>query len=113
MAPRQQVPADAYGVEPSGTDVIMGVAYRIHYRLPAGRNGETMMTTTSPAPRIDEAAPLALANTIWVDRHGVHDVLADRDYMENWVRVIGKRLELTPAINPSQRLSADAVTRLT
>jgi predicted RNA-binding Zn ribbon-like protein len=90
----------------------MGVAYRIHYMLPVGRNGETM-TTTSPAPRIDEPVPLALANTIWVDRHGVHDVLADRDYMENWVRVIGKRLELTPAINPSQRLSADAVTRLT
>jgi predicted RNA-binding Zn ribbon-like protein len=70
------------------------------------------MTTMSPAPRIDEPAPLALANTIWVDRHGVHDALADLDYMENWVRVVGKRSGLTPVIGNTERLSATAVTGL-
>ena len=70
------------------------------------------MTTTSPAPRVDEPAPLALANTIWIDRHGVHDALADLDYAANWIRVIGKRLPLSPAIDTAAQLSAATAARL-
>jgi predicted RNA-binding Zn ribbon-like protein len=76
-----------------------------------GQNQETT-TTTSPAPRIDEPPPLALANTIWIDRHGVHDALADLDYMHHWIRVIGNQLGSAPATDSAQQLSAHAVSQL-
>jgi predicted RNA-binding Zn ribbon-like protein len=68
--------------------------------------------TTSPAPRLDEPAPLALVNTIWTDRNGVHDALADPADVRTWVRAIGERSRLTPAIDGAEELSIDAVTHL-
>jgi predicted RNA-binding Zn ribbon-like protein len=70
------------------------------------------MTTTSPPPRLDEPAPLALANTVWIDRHGVHDSLTDGTYMRGWVKAIGERSELTPESHGPDELSGDAAERL-
>lgn len=67
--------------------------------------------TTTPAPRLDEPAPLALANTLWIDRHGIHDMFADDADTHTWVRAIGDHLELTPEL-VGAGLSASAVTHL-
>jgi predicted RNA-binding Zn ribbon-like protein len=70
------------------------------------------MTTTSPAPRVDEPAPLALVNTIWIDRNGVHDALADAADVYTWVRAIGEHRGLIPALGSAEDVSTDAVARL-
>ena len=70
------------------------------------------MTTTSPAPRVDEPAPLALVNTIWIDRNDVHDALADVADMQTWVRAIGEQRGLIPGIGNDDALPASAVTHL-
>jgi predicted RNA-binding Zn ribbon-like protein len=71
--------------------------------------GETIMTTTSPAPRLDEPAPLALVNTIWIDRNGAHDALADAAYVRTWVRAIGERSRLIPTIGGAEEPAIDVV----
>jgi predicted RNA-binding Zn ribbon-like protein len=70
------------------------------------------MTTTSPPPRLDEPAPLALANTVWIDRRGVHDSLADVAYLRGWVQAFGQQSELTPETNGADELPMDAARRL-
>jgi predicted RNA-binding Zn ribbon-like protein len=70
------------------------------------------MTMTSPPPRLDEPAPLALANTVWIDRHGVHDSFADETYVQGWVKAIGEQSELTTESHRTDELSGDAVERL-
>ncbi|ULN32850.1 CGNR zinc finger domain-containing protein [Mycolicibacterium smegmatis] len=70
------------------------------------------MTVAAPAPRVDEPAPLALANTLWIDRHGVHDALADKDYVQAWIRAVGKRLDVRPAPGSTDGLRLEAVGRL-
>lgn len=70
------------------------------------------MTTTSPAPRLDEPAPLALVNTIWIDRNGVHDALADPADVRTWVRAIGERSRLIPAIDDTEETSIDDAMHL-
>ena len=70
------------------------------------------MTTTSPAPRVDEPAPLALVNTIWIDRNDVHDVLADVADVRTWVRAIGERCGLVPAMGRAEDVSTDAAAHL-
>jgi len=70
------------------------------------------MTTTSPAPRVDEPPPLALVNTIWIDRNEVHDALADVADMHTWVRAIGEQCGLTPAIGSADDRSTDAAAHL-
>jgi predicted RNA-binding Zn ribbon-like protein len=70
------------------------------------------MTTTSPAPRVDEPAPLALVNTIWIDRNGVHDALADAADVYTWVRAIGEHRGLIPGIGSAEDVSTDAVAHL-
>jgi predicted RNA-binding Zn ribbon-like protein len=73
---------------------------------------ESIMMATSPAPRLDESAPLALVNTIWTDRSGVHDALADSGDVYTWVRAIGERSGLMPAIDDARELSTDDVQHL-
>src|SRR3954469_24166701 len=70
------------------------------------------MTMTSPPPRLDEPAPLALANTVWIDRHGVHDSFAEGTYAQGWVKAIGERSELMTESHRTDGLSGDAVERL-
>jgi predicted RNA-binding Zn ribbon-like protein len=70
------------------------------------------MTTTSPAPRVDEPAPLALVNTIWIDRNDTHDVLVDVADVRTWVRAIGERCGLIPAMGRAEDVSPDAAAHL-
>jgi predicted RNA-binding Zn ribbon-like protein len=70
------------------------------------------MTTTPPAPRVDEPAPLALVNTIWIDRNGVRDALADVGDVHTWIRAIGERIGLTPANGGAQKPSIAAAGHL-
>jgi predicted RNA-binding Zn ribbon-like protein len=73
---------------------------------------ESIMTATSPAPRLDEPAPLALVNTIWTDRNGVHDALSDPGDVHTWMRAIGVQSGLTPGIDGTRELSTDVVQHL-
>jgi predicted RNA-binding Zn ribbon-like protein len=73
---------------------------------------ERIMTTTSPAPRVDEPAPLALVNTIWIDRNDVHDVLADVADVHAWVRTIGERCGLIPTMGRAEDVTPDAAAHL-
>lgn len=70
------------------------------------------MTVAAPAPRVDEPAPLALANTLSIDRYGVHDALADQVYVRTWIRAIGKRLEVGPAPGSADGLRPETAGRL-
>jgi predicted RNA-binding Zn ribbon-like protein len=81
-------------------------------RVKRQAESESIMTTTSPAPRIDEPAPLALVNTIWIDRHGVNDALADVGEASTWVRAIGERRGLTPVIDGAEELPPEALRHL-
>ncbi|MFG1933917.1 CGNR zinc finger domain-containing protein [Mycobacterium sp. NPDC048908] len=70
------------------------------------------MTPAPPPPRLSEPAPLALANTVWIDRTGVHDAIADETYANAWVRAVGEQSELTPASHDAEEVAGDAVERL-
>jgi predicted RNA-binding Zn ribbon-like protein len=70
------------------------------------------MRPTSPPPRLNEPAPLALANTIWIDRHGLHDSFADETFVQGWVKAIGGQSEMTAESHGTDELSRDAVKRL-
>jgi predicted RNA-binding Zn ribbon-like protein len=67
------------------------------------------MSTFTPAPRLDEPRPIALANTIWTDRAGVHDALGEIADVQLWVRAVGRRMRLTPALGDTDVVTiADA-----
>jgi predicted RNA-binding Zn ribbon-like protein len=70
------------------------------------------MSTTSPSPRLDEPIPIALANTIWSDRTGVHDAFADLDHAATWLRAAGDRLSLTPAFGREEVITTESARRL-
>jgi predicted RNA-binding Zn ribbon-like protein len=70
------------------------------------------MSTTSPSPRPDEPIPIALANTIWSDRTGVHDAFADLDDAATWLRAAADRLSLTPAFGRQEVITNQSARRL-
>jgi predicted RNA-binding Zn ribbon-like protein len=39
-----------------------------------------------------------LMNTVWADRHGVHDALADLDDTRAWLHAVSDRLDLLPPV---------------
>ncbi|MEW2517205.1 CGNR zinc finger domain-containing protein [Actinacidiphila alni] len=55
------------------------------------------MDSTQPprtdAPVLGEPLPIELMNTVWADRDGVHDALADADGLARWLRAVRPRLE--------------------
>lgn len=70
------------------------------------------MPTSHDAPRLDEPRPIALANTIWTDRVGVHDALDDLDKVRAWVSGVGQRTTLTPPPGEDDGASAATAERL-
>lgn len=70
------------------------------------------MPTSHDAPRLDETRPIALANTIWTDRVGVHDALDDLDKVRAWVRGVGQRTTLTPPPGDDDGAGAATAERL-
>jgi predicted RNA-binding Zn ribbon-like protein len=70
------------------------------------------MSTTSLSPRPDEPIPIALANTIWSDRTGVHDAFVDLNDAATWLRAAGARLSLTPAFGREEVITAESARRL-
>ncbi|WP_327131101.1 ABATE domain-containing protein [Streptomyces sp. NBC_01343] len=53
------------------------------------------MNSTDPgtsAPLLGEPLPIELMNTIWADREGVHDAIADPDEAVAWLRAVSPRL---------------------
>jgi predicted RNA-binding Zn ribbon-like protein len=73
---------------------------------------ERIMTMTSPAPRVGEPAPLALVNTVLIDRNEVHDALADIADVRTWVRAVGEHCGLIPEMRSDDYLSTDAAAHL-
>ena len=70
-----------------------------------------MSTPTAP-PRLDEPRPIALANTIWTDRAGVHDALAESADVQLWVRAVGRGMHLTPAQGDTEVVTMADAQRL-
>jgi predicted RNA-binding Zn ribbon-like protein len=68
--------------------------------------------TRQVEPRLDEPRPIALANTIWTDRAGVHDALGEIADVQLWVRRVGERMKLAPASCDSEAVSVEAAQRL-
>jgi predicted RNA-binding Zn ribbon-like protein len=73
---------------------------------------EAMMSTPTPTPRLHEPRPIALVNTIWTDRTGVHDALAEIADVQQWVRAVGECMNLRPAPRNTDAVSVDAAQRL-
>jgi predicted RNA-binding Zn ribbon-like protein len=46
------------------------------------------------APLLGEPLPVELMNTIWADRDGVHDALADSDEALAWLSAVASRIDL-------------------
>ncbi|MGV9249375.1 ABATE domain-containing protein [Streptomyces sp. NPDC003710] len=46
------------------------------------------------APLLGEPLPVELMNTIWADRHGVHDALSEPAGTQAWLRAVTPRLDL-------------------
>jgi predicted RNA-binding Zn ribbon-like protein len=44
---------------------------------------------TTMAPLLGEPLPVELMNTVWADRDGVHDALADADGLADWLTTAG------------------------
>ncbi len=63
----------------------------------------------------DEPVPVRLMNTIWADRRGVHDALADPADLAGWLRSVDA-YDTTPAVTPLDLIRArdlrDALRRL-
>lgn len=70
------------------------------------------MSTSTPAPRLDEPRPIALANTIWTDRAGVHDALADIADVQLWVHAISRPMHMAPALDDTEVVTPAAAERL-
>jgi predicted RNA-binding Zn ribbon-like protein len=70
------------------------------------------MSTSTPTPRLHEPRPIALVNTIWTDRSGVHDALGEIADVELWVRAVGACMRLSPAPLNTEAVSVDAAQRL-
>lgn len=70
------------------------------------------MSASTYTPRLDEPRPIALVNTIWTDRGGVHDALGEIADVRLWIRAVGERMNLSPALVNSDAISADAAHRL-
>lgn len=56
-----------------------------------------MSVDTTRAPLLGEPLPVELMNTVWADRDGVHDALADPAEATAWLRAAAPRIEITPA----------------
>jgi predicted RNA-binding Zn ribbon-like protein len=62
-----------------------------------------------------EPLPVRLMNTIWADRHGVHDALTTRGALSEWFRVVGlstEQIAVTEADLSTGRRLRDALRRL-
>ncbi|OBA59175.1 hypothetical protein A5647_18190 [Mycobacterium sp. 1100029.7] len=70
------------------------------------------MSTSTYQPRLDEPRPIALVNTIWTDRLGVHDALGSAADAQLWVRAVGGSTRLRPALRDTDAISLDATQRL-
>ena len=70
------------------------------------------MSTSTYKPRLDEPGPIALVNTIWTDRFGVHDALGGTADVQRWVRAVGESMKLRPAVRKTDAISVDAAQRL-
>ncbi|HEY6501223.1 MAG TPA: CGNR zinc finger domain-containing protein [Streptosporangiaceae bacterium] len=55
-----------------------------------------MSVDTTRAPLLGEPIPVELMNTVWADRDGVHDALADPAEAAAWLRAAAPRIEITP-----------------
>jgi predicted RNA-binding Zn ribbon-like protein len=57
-----------------------------------------MTTTKAGGPWVlpKEPAPVRLMNTIWADRHGVHDALATRADLSAWLEAVAPRADGRP-----------------
>src|SRR6476646_6770325 len=51
------------------------------------------------APLLGEPLAVELMNTIWADRSGVHDALADEAGTLAWLRAVEPRLPRSPAVD--------------
>lgn len=64
----------------------------------------------------DEPVPVRLMNTIWADRHGVHDALGSADDLREWLSAVGAaaagRQEIGPGDVDRFRRLRDALRRL-
>jgi predicted RNA-binding Zn ribbon-like protein len=73
---------------------------------------EVTMSTSTYKPRLEEPRPIALVNTIWTDRLGVHDALGGTADVQLWVRAVGESSKLRPALRDTDAISVDAAQRL-
>lgn len=54
------------------------------------------MSIGTRAPLLGEPLPVELMNTVWADRDGVHDALAEPAEAMAWLRTVAPRAEVTP-----------------
>jgi predicted RNA-binding Zn ribbon-like protein len=73
---------------------------------------EVTMSTSTYKPRLEEPRPIALVNTIWADRLGVHDALGGTADVQLWIRAVGESSKLRPALRNTDAISVDAAQRL-
>jgi predicted RNA-binding Zn ribbon-like protein len=62
-----------------------------------------------------EPLPVRLMNTIWADRHGVHDALTTRGHLSEWFRTVGlstEQIAVSYADLSTGRRLRDALRRL-
>ncbi|WAL69080.1 CGNR zinc finger domain-containing protein [Amycolatopsis cynarae] len=59
------------------------------------------------APLLDEPLPVELMNTIWADRDGVHDALAEQDGTKAWLHAVAPRIELIAAADLDALVAAE------
>ena len=58
------------------------------------------------------SSAIALANTIWTYRRGVHDVLDEIAAVRRWIRAVGEQMNLSPAQKNSDAVTEDDAHRL-
>lgn len=63
------------------------------------------------APLLGQALPVELMNTIWSDRHGVHDSLTSIGDAQRWIVTLGPRLSAGPLAD-APTLDDDGLARL-
>ncbi len=69
--------------------------------------------SSSPAVALDEEpVPVALANTISIDRGRIRDALAGRSEIERWVHAVSGQMRMSPRPSSPEPMSSADVARL-
>lgn len=98
-------------LEPYGASAAVVKRLVAHASVRTIRLGSMDSPQRATSPLLGQALPVELMNTIWGDRHGIHDSLASVEDARSWISAVNPRLE-PPARERAGKLTDDELAPL-